>query len=354
MRDYSAAFEDGPGSASSRGAAPGARVGAMPRPDAPSTTVGPLPQPGFGGAPFDLRALRAALRGQPGYPAADSPVEADSGGLDAPGPSADAPTNVYYLARYTYQISINAVTMADHELGLLLPRSGRVWFNAKLFTGDVPSGRELAQRDAWWRVVDTSPAVRFLLGWCLSLYKVARFRGAPREQLPGWSRMLHFSPVLAECSKSRVQLWSDVIQETTALFAPPERVWRQLQMFGPIRMGDPRWHTRLALANHRVDDVLQVLADRNTCPPTLIRRMLDGNPPIGSYDEYLRFAEALCDDLPVLKLQRSLTLTLKANALDAAGPAQRVLAHLPGALRPQWISQMEDPRHTHSFWHLHL
>lgn len=346
MRNF-ASFEEGPGAASSHASgAPGA--GPQSR-SAMVAAAEPALQP-----PFDLRALRDSLRAQPGYPFSPTEMPRD----DAPAgmaevDSTDAPTNVYFLARYTYEIAVSPVTMADHELGLMLPRSGRIWFNARLFA-DVPSGRDVSARDAWWRVVDTSPVVRFLLGWCLSVYGVARFRGAQHEQLPGWSRLLHFSPTLPECSNARAQLWGDVIQEVTNLFAPPARVWRQLQMFAPIRTGDHRWHTRLALANYRVEDVLAALAERNNCPATLIRRTLDGNGRISTYADYLEFAAAIMEDLPVLKLQRSLAMRLKEQLAESMPQAQGLLARLPAALRPQWISEMEDPRYTVAFWQLHL
>lgn len=273
--------------------------------------------------------------------------------LEIAGGGVDGPTNVYYLAQYMYQVSINAVTMADHELGLLLPRSGRIWFNARLFN-DIPRGRELAQRDAWWRVVDASTSVRFLLGWCVGLYRTAKFRNVAHEQLPGWSRILYFSPTMPDCTRARVQLWSDVVQDVTTLFAPPARIWRQLQEFSAIQAGDKRWQARLALANHRVDDVLHFLADRNNCPPTLIRRTLDGNQPIHSYDDYLRFTEAILDDLPRLRMQRMIAMQAKNASQQRQNSGGHIMTKLPAMLKGQWLSEMQDPRSDTSFWQLHL
>lgn len=266
----------------------------------------------------------------------------------------DGPTNIYLLAQYKYQLSISAVTMADHELGLLLPRSGRTWFNAKLFS-DVPHGHELAQRDAWWRVVDTSPAVRFLLGWCISIFRVARFHQVPRDQLPGWSRILHFSPMVPDASRMRLQFWSDVVQDVTGVFCPQGRIWRQIQAFTPINEGDPRWQARLALVHLNVGDVLHFLADRGNCPSVLVRRALDGNPPIESYEDYRQFTEALIDDLPRLKLQR--TIAMRHDEHEKQRPQQQeqtFASRLPSMLRSHWTHDIPDPRQDPSFWQLHL
>lgn len=316
----------------------------------------PLPDPHYshGFAPRaaradQLRSLRDALRDQVG---SAPPTVGETDEYEIAGGDIDGPTNVYYLSQYMYQVSINAVTMADHELGLLLPRSGRIWFNARLFS-DVPRGRELAQRDVWWRVVDASPAVRFLLGWAIGLYRTARFRNVAHEHLPGWSRILYFSPTLPDCTKARVQLWSDVIQDVTTLFAPSSRIWRQVQVFTPIKVGDRRWQARLALANHRIEDVLNFLADRNNCPATLIRRALDGNQEIASYEEYLNFTESILDDLPRLRMQRLIAMQ---NQQPAAKPTAggQIMARLPAMFQGRWLSEMEDPRKDISFWQMHL
>jgi hypothetical protein len=349
MRDRSANFEEGPGPAPSS-ASPFAS-----RQDGPRGSFGqPGPAPyGYGPRPLrqtELRALRDALRDQE-VPLPVPPTTDDD--LDAAGGDHDAPTNVYYLAQYMYQVSINAVTMADHELGLLLPRSGRIWFNAQLFT-DVPRGRELAQRDAWWRVVDASGAVRFLLGWCIALYRTARFRNVAHDQLPGWSRILYFSPTMPDCSKARVQLWSDVVQDVTTLFAPPARIWRQIQVHAAMRPGERRWQARLAIAGRHVDEVLHFLADRNNCPATLIRRSLDGNPAITSYDDYLRFTESILEDIPRLRMQRMIAMQNKQAGTSRQNSGGHLMARLPAVLKGQWLSEMDDPRQDTSFWQLHL
>lgn len=349
MRDR-ADFEEGPRPASSY---PPPHVTLGDRAGGPRPLPDPLYSQGFAprAARADqLRSLRNALRDQMG-PLPTVSDETDE--YEIAGGDIDGPTNVYYLSQYMYQISINAVTMADHELGLLLPRSGRIWFNARLFS-DVPRGRELAQRDVWWRVVDASPAVRFLLGWAVGLYRTARFRNVAHEQLPGWSRILYFSPTLPDCTKSRVQLWSDVIQDVTTLFAPASRVWRQTQVFTPIKVGDRRWQARLALANHRVEDVLHFLADRNNCPATLIRRALDGNPAITSYEEYLSFTESILEDLPRLRMQRLIAMQNQNPHAGKQHSGGHIMSRLPAMFQGRWLSEMEDPRQDTSFWQMHL
>ncbi len=299
--------------------------------------------------PTHPRAPREALQGGT---ASQSAFAVDDE-LEMAGGSIDGPTNVYYLAQYQYQVSIGAVTMADHELAVLLPRSGHIWFNAKLFS-DVPRGRELAQCDVWWRAIDASPAVRFLLGWCVGLYRTARFRDVAHEQLPGWSRLLYFSPTQPEVTQTRIRLWSDVIQDVTMLFAPTARIWQQVRSFAPIRAGDHQWQAQLVLANHRVEDVLHYLADRNNCPATLIRRSLDGNPPVTSYDEYLQFTETLLGDLPRLRMQRMLAVQKTATTQEQQSSGRHFMARLPGKLKGQRPSEIQDPRQETNLWHLYL
>lgn len=280
------------------------------------------------------------------------------------GPSApdanEGPTNVYYLAQYNCQLSLSAVTMADHEVGLLLPRSGRIWINTNLFSA-VPRGRELVQRDAWWRVIDSSPAVRFLVAWCVSLYRAAQFDAVPRDQLPGWSRVMQFSPALPDCSRMRVQFWSDCVQQVTDLLVPSARVWRQMLPFAAIRPGDRHWQARLALAQHRVQDVVKYLADQNSCPSILVQRALDGNEPLSSYEEYQAFTEAVLEDLPRLRMQRVIAMQTVAPEASAEplrpllpAPLLPRLASLPSRIRGHWNAEIDDPRAAATFWSLHL
>jgi hypothetical protein len=270
----------------------------------------------------------------------------------------NAPTNVYYLAQYIYQLSITAVAMDEHELGLLLPRSGRVWFNVRLFNGP-PRGRDLAHRDAWWRVVDASPAVRFLLGWCVSVYRVAQFDRFPQSALPGRARALYFSSPIDEPSQLRMQFWSDIARDVTELFAPASRVWRQLQAFTPMSEGDRRWEARLTLAGYNPEETVSYLADQNNCPASLIRRALTGNQPLGSYDDYLRFTEDILNDLPRLRMQRVIAMQhagisptrIGSSAQDGSQPRLRRI-HL--SRQSLWPPSIEDPRQEVLFWQLHL
>ncbi len=259
---------------------------------------------------------------------------------DPTGAAADRPTNIYFLLHYRYQVSLSAVPMADHELGLLLPRSGHVWLNARLFS-DVPRGRELATRDVWWRAIDISPAVRFLLGWCVSLYRTAHLQGVAHERLPGWSRRFYFSPQMQDTSKERVQLWSDIVCNLTELFAPESRIWRQLQAIAPIRAGDRHWRLQLAHAHQNLEDMLRILESQNNCPATLIQRTLDGNQPITSLDDYVDFTESILHDIPLLQMQRLM-------AIRAVAGQPRPQAS------PAWGAGMPDPRRRAAFWQLHL
>lgn len=270
----------------------------------------------------------------------------------------NAPTNMYYLAQYVYQLSITAVAMDEHELGLLLPRSGRVWFNARLFNGP-PRGRDLAHRDAWWRVIDASPAVRFLLGWCVSVYRVAQFDRFPQDALPGRARALYFSSPLTDISKLRVQFWSDIARDVTELFAPVARIWRQLQAFTPMSDGDRRWEARLTLAGYNPEETIGYLADQNNCPRSLIRRTLAGNQPFADYGDYLRFTEDILNDLPRLRMQRVIAMqhagimpsSQGTAAQDGSQPRMRRISSLR---RPLWPVPIEDPRQDVFFWQLHL
>jgi hypothetical protein len=262
----------------------------------------------------------------------------------------DAPTNVFALAQYRYQLTVSTIAMADYELAVLLPRSGHIWFNTPLFK-KIPRGREGAQRDAWLHAIDTSGAVRFLLAWSLALYSTAHFRGVPHEDLPGWSRVIAFGPRLAECPKSRLDHWSDVLQEVTRLLAPPARVWRQLQVYAPVSAGDRRWQLTLAKHNRNVEDVVSILADRNQCPATLIRRSLDGNGRLGSYPEYLRFTEMLLQDLPQLRSQRFLA---SHGRDDEEARGMPVVGRLFGGQQGRLRAAMDDPRSAPDFWQLHL
>jgi len=272
-------------------------------------------------------------------------------------PDADAPTNIYDLAQHVYQLSVTSVAMDDHELGLLLPRSGRIWFNVKLFN-DPPNGRALAQRDAWWRVIDASPAVRFLLGWCVAVYRTAQFDRAPRESLPGRGRVLYFSQPETTPTALRLQFWSDIARDVTEMFAPAARIWRQMQTFTPLPTGDRRWAAHLTLAGYNPDETLAYLADRNNCAASLIRRTLQGNPALHSYADYQRFTEDLLEDLPRLRMQRAIAMQragftpASQRAADREQTPQR--GQPSNLMRNRWATTMPDPRQDIRFWQLHL
>jgi hypothetical protein len=269
----------------------------------------------------------------------------------APAARVDGPTNVYYLAAYQYQITLSAVSMSDHELGLLLPRSGRIWLNSRLFN-DVPRGRELATRDAWWRVIDASLAVRFLLAWSISLYRIARFQGVAHEQLPNWTRLLCFSPTVRDSSRRSVQLKSDVLCDLTELFAPRARVSRQLQAVLPLFNGH-QIAGRVSRQSSRVqrdDALLRYLADQNNCPATLIQRSLAGNRPLTTLEDYIDFTESILRDIPRLQMQRTVAMRHKPPVQGRVNT--RSLD--PGCVDFSGLSQMPDPRGQAAFWKLHL
>ncbi len=228
--------------------------------------------------------------------------------MDEPAPSgSDSPTNVYFIAQYQYQMSVNAVPMADNELGVFLPRSGRLWFNARLFS-DVPSGLELATRDVWWRVIDASPAVRFLLGWSLSLCRSDRFHQGAAGMLPDSMHVLHFNPSVPDSSPSLVSLWSDVICDVTNLFAPSARLQRHLQGAAPVFANQSHPGAQGMASGRDVGLLLRFLADRNNCPATIIRRSLTGNAPIYTLEDYLEFTEDVLRDIPRLQMQRTIAM----------------------------------------------
>jgi hypothetical protein len=296
------------------------------------------------------QALYHSVRSRPLFDALSGQVD-DSTDLD--GGRQDRPSNIYFMAQYLYQISISAVPMADHELGVLLPRSGRILFNARLFS-EVPRGRELATRDVWWRVIDASPAVRFLLGWCVSLYRTAHFQGVSHEHLPGWSRVLYFSPAIPDTARKCVPLWSDVICDVTELFAPQARIRRQLKALMPIlhpptEMAAHVLGIRRTQSEQYKEDQIRYLADQNNCPSPLIQRSLDGNPPITSLAEYVAFTEAIVYDSPRLQMQRTIAMRNHAQLHQGAASSP-----LPEGDPRTGLSIMADPRLRVSFWQLHL
>ncbi|PWT77895.1 MAG: hypothetical protein C5B60_01985 [Chloroflexi bacterium] len=282
--------------------------------------------------------------GPPDEPPERSPVSSAG--------SVDGPTNIYYLAEYQYQVTLTAVSMGDHELGLLLPRSGRIWLNSRLFN-DVPRGRELATRDAWWRVIDASLAVRFLLGWSICLYRIARFQGVAHEQLPNWTRMLCFSPAVSDSSRISIQLQSDVLCDLTELYAPRARISRQMQAVLLISSGQQAAGRVSRQAGEvRQDDVLlRYLADQNNCPATLIQRSLGGNRPLTTFEDYVDFTESILRDIPRLQMQR--TVAMRHNPPEHGGQMNSEPLE-PGHGDYSGLSQMPDPRRQAAFWKLHL
>jgi hypothetical protein len=282
------------------------------------------------------------------------PVQGEPARLSpaAPAGSADGSTNIYYLATYQYQITLSAVSMGDHELGLLLPRSGRIWLNSRLFN-DVPRGRELATRDVWWRVIDASPAVRFLLAWSISLYRIARFPGVAHERLPNWTHVLCFSPTVRDFSRRSIQLQSDVLCDLTELCAPRARVSRQLQAVLSVSRGR-QCAGRVSRHTGRVrqdDELLRYLADQNNCPATLIQRSLDGNRPLTTFEDYVDFTESILRDIPRLQMQRTLAMRHKPQV---QGQVHARPLDESDSVDLSGLSQMPDPRRHAAFWKLHL
>lgn len=201
---------------------------------------------------------------------------------------------------------------------------------------------------------NSSPAVRFLLGWCVSIYRTAQFHQIPRDQLPGWSRILYFSPALAETTRLRIQFWSDVAKDVVALFAPATRVWRQIQSYAAMRPGEHRWQAKLAVAGHNVGDVVRYLGDRNGCPPVVVARALSGNHTMSSFAEYRQFTEELLEEIPRLAMQRRIAMQQSLSPDASPPPEPPPLARIGAMLLGRWSTTMPDPRQQTDFWQLYL
>ncbi len=239
-----------------------------------------------------------------------------------------APTDVYAILYYGLGLILRPLDCASSPqvLAVYHRRSHEVYVDWTLLQ-DPPYGRATLDRTAWRRAVDGSPLARILVAWCVATHLAENFDvplvlgfSPPISARSGDSA---FSPAGAADLLNR---YRKTMISFATLLAPQERLWQQISALQlGIHMGDPEWRAHLRSAAGRdgstggwrraqttglaggawfprqgdpVEQVINVLAERNNCPPSLIEWQLDGNTGVLDWDAW---AVQLRREVPALQ-----------------------------------------------------
>jgi hypothetical protein len=154
--------------------------------------------------------------------------------------------------------------------------------------------------------VDGSLLARILVAWCVATH-LAECYDVPL--------VLGFSPQVSASfaeegfpppgTADTLNRYRKTMIAFATLLAPQERLWQQIGALRlGIHMGDSEWRARLRGSAwfprqaDPVEQLIQVLAQRNNCPPSLIEWQLDGNSGVLDWDAW---AVQLRREVPTLQ-----------------------------------------------------
>jgi hypothetical protein len=288
-----------------------------------------------------------------------------------PGEDALGPTDIYAIFYYGLGLSLRPLDCAGlpHVLATYSRLLHEVYLDWTLLK-DPPYGRATLDQTAWRRTLDNSPLARILLAWCAATHLAENYDmplvlgfsgytgplGDGAQTLPG--RGLSLSP--AGMAGDVLNRYRKTILAFANLLAPQERLWQQVSALHlGIPMGDPQWraHVRAVCSlegasggwrqamvtghllpggfwyPHDMDPVEQlitILAERNSCPPSLIAWQLDGNPGILDWDAW---SMQLLRDVPALQQRYVLAEQFFYSGMSG-GAGWPVMGLLPDSFQP--------------------
>jgi hypothetical protein len=261
-----------------------------------------------------------------------------------PGEDNLGPTDIYAIFYYGLGLSLRPLDCAGlpHILATYSRLLHEVYLDWTLLK-DPPYGRATLDQTAWRRTLDSSPLARILLAWCAATHLAENYDvplvlgfsgytgplGDGAQTLPRVG--LSLSP--AGMAGDVLNRYRKTILAFANLLAPQERLWQQVSALHlGIPMGDPQWRARVRtvcslegssggwrqakVAGHLlpggfwyphdmdpVEQLITILAERNSCPPSLIAWQLDGNPGILDWDAW---SMQLLRDVPALQQRYAL------------------------------------------------
>lgn len=256
-----------------------------------------------------------------------------------PGEDTLGPTDIYAIFYYGLGLSLRPLDCGGlpHVLATYSRFLHEVYLDWTLLK-DPPYGRATLDQSAWRRTLDNSPLARILLAWCAATHLAENYDvplvlgfseytgplGDSAQTQPGVG--LTLSP--AGMAGDVLNRYRKTILAFANLLAPQERLWQQVSALHlGIPMGDPQWRAyvraicslegsaggwrQARVTGHLlpggfwyphdmdpVEQLITILAERNSCPPSLVAWQLDGNPGILDWDAW---SMQLLRDVPALQ-----------------------------------------------------
>jgi hypothetical protein len=287
-----------------------------------------------------------------------------------PGEDALGPTDIYAIFYYGLGLSLRPLDCAGlpHVLATYSRLLHEVYLDWTLLK-DPPYGRATLDQTAWRRTLDNSPLARILLAWCAATHLAENYDmplvlgfsgysgplGDGAQALPGVG--LSLSP--AGMAGDVLNRYRKTILAFANLLAPQERLWQQINALHlGIPMGDSQWraHVRtvcslegssggwrqVKVAGHLlpggfwyphdmdpVEQLITILAERNSCPPSLIAWQLDGN--LGTLD-WDAWSMQLLRDIPALQQRYALAEQFLYSGMSR-GAGWPMMGLLPDSLQ---------------------
>ena len=261
-----------------------------------------------------------------------------------PGTDDLGPTDIYAIFYYGLGLSLRPLNCAGtpEVLATYYRLTREVYLDWTLLQ-DPPYGRAALDQTAWRRILDCSPVARILLAWSAATHLAENYDVPLLLGFSGYSAPVggsgQISPMgavplsPAAGAGDILNRYRKTIIAFATLLAPQERLWQQISALRlGIHMGDPRWRDQVralcsldgsgggwrqaAVSGHLtpggfwypsdmdpVEQLITVLSERNSCPPSIIEWQLDGNPGVLDWDTW---STQLLRDIPALQQRYAL------------------------------------------------
>lgn len=251
------------------------------------------------------------------------------------------PTDIYAIFYFGLGLSLRPLNCSatPNVLGTYSRLLHEVYLDWTLLL-HPPYGQAALDHNAWRRTLDSSPVARIVLAWCAATHLTENY------DVPLVLGFCEGSAPISESGRRGVECGGltlapalggtgDVLNRYrktmiafASLLAPQERLWQQISAFGlGIQMGNPEWRARVRalcslegsgggwrqaeVTGHLApggrfwyprdmdpaEQLITVLAERNSCPPSIVEWQLDGNPETHDWDYW---SMRLLQDVPAL------------------------------------------------------
>lgn len=269
-----------------------------------------------------------------------------------------AATDIYAIIYFGLGLNIRPLDCSSlpQVLAVYYRTTREIYLDRSLLQ-NVPGGAAQLDPLVWRRAVDSSPLTRFLLAWCAAVHLtdnydiplVLGFAPVPvaAAQPPSSNNPLGNSGAAVNnanlVSSDTLNRYRKAMEATETLLAPAQRLWQQIAALSlPLNIGERDWRTRIRAiygytgpaydrpsggygqqnASYNAsaypdpaEQLVRVLAERNSCPRLFVESQLDGAEASPDWGEW---SQRLTQEIPTLHM-RYLTASRIFSMASASG-----------------------------------